>query len=151
MWLLEQQNYSIKLEIHETKDIADNHVNGSLTIIWKDYDNIIKNNPKMVYVSSVNPKETKGPHIHTRRNSYFSCIHGSVMFIIKNLDGSYTEIESSAENGLMVFIPKNIASAQINTSIGISRILVLADLAWKPNDNEMHNTTFDNYDWEKWQ
>ena len=105
----------------------------------------------MVYVSSVNPKEIKGPHIHTQRDSYFSCIHGSVMFIIKNLDGSYTEIESSAENGLMVFIPKNIASAQINTSIGISRILVLADLAWKPNDNEMHNTTFDNYDWEKWQ
>jgi len=147
---LEQQNYSIKQEIHETKDIADNHVNGSLTVIWKDYDNIIKNNPKMVYVSSVNPKEIKGPHIHTRRNSYFSCIHGSVMFIIKNPDGSYTEIESSAENGVMVFVPKNIVSAHINTSNGISRILALADIAWRSDDNEMKNMPFDDYDWQKW-
>ena len=147
---MENRDYSIRLETHETKDITDNHVNGSLTVIWKDYDKIIKNNPRMVYVSSVNPKEIKGPHIHTRRDSYFSCIHGSVMFIIKNLDGSYTEIESSAENGLMVFVPKNIASAHINTSSEISRILVLADLAWKPNDNEMRNTTFDDYDWNKW-
>ena len=147
---MENRDYSIRLETHETKDITDNHVNGSLTVIWKDYDKIIKNNPRMVYVSSVNPKEIKGPHIHTQRDSYFSCIHGSVMFIIKNLDGSYTEIESSAENGLMVFVPKNIASAHINTSSEISRILVLADLAWKPNDNEMRNTTFDDYDWNKW-
>ena len=147
---MENRDYSIRLETHETKDITDNHVNGSLTVIWKDYDKIIKNNPRMVYVSSVNPKEIKGPHIHTRRDSYFSCIHGSVMFIIKNLDGSYTEIESSAENSLMVFVPKNIASAHINTSSEISRILVLADLAWKPNDNEMRNTTFDDYDWNKW-
>ena len=83
---MEQQNYSTKLEIHETKDIADNHVNGSLTVIWKDYDNIIKNNPKMVYVSSVNLGETKGPHVHIKRSSYFTCIHGRVVFILKNLD-----------------------------------------------------------------
>jgi hypothetical protein len=27
---------------------------------------------------------------------------------------------------------------------------VMADIAWKPNDNEMENSSFDNYDWEKW-
>ena len=32
----------------------------------------------------------------------------------------------------------------------ISRILALADIAWKPNDNEMRNTLFENYDWKKW-
>jgi len=26
----------------------------------------------------------------------------------------------------------------------------LADVAWKPNDNEMENNTFDDYDWKKW-
>jgi dTDP-4-dehydrorhamnose 3,5-epimerase len=30
-----------------------------------------------------------------------------------------------------------------------SRVLTLADLAWKPNDNEMINVSFDDYDWEK--
>ena len=26
----------IKLEKHDTKDIMDNHVNGSLTVVWRD-------------------------------------------------------------------------------------------------------------------
>jgi len=62
---------SIKLEKHDTKDIHDDHVNGSLTVIWRDWDKIIKNHPKMIYVSSVTSGEVKGPHIHTRRESYF--------------------------------------------------------------------------------
>jgi len=31
-----------------------------------------------------------------------------------------------------------------------SRILTLADLAWRPNDNEMKNVNFTDYDWKKW-
>jgi dTDP-4-dehydrorhamnose 3,5-epimerase len=139
---LEKNDIIINLEQHPTKHIHDGHVNGSLTVIWRDYDNIIKNNPKMVYVSSVNPNEIKGPHIHTKRNSYFSCIHGNVIFIIKNDDGSYSEIESN---------PKNVPSAHVNISDGISRVLTLADIAWRSNDNEMKNLTFDDYDWKKWK
>ena len=119
----------IKLETFPTKDILDNHVNGSLTVIWRDWDKIIKNPPKMVYVSSVNPGEIKGPHIHTKRNSYFVCVEGKVMFVIKDKHGKYVEIESSADEP----------------------VLVLADVAWRPNDNEMKNTSFDDYDWEKWK
>ena len=74
---------SINLEKHETKNTVDQHVNGSLTVIWRDWDNIIKHEPKMVYVSSVNPGEIKGPHTHTKRNGYFVCIHGKVLFIYK--------------------------------------------------------------------
>ena len=65
---------SINLEKHETKNTVDQHVNGSLTVIWRDWDNIIKHEPKMVYVSSVNPGEIKGPHTHSKRNGYFVCI-----------------------------------------------------------------------------
>ena len=42
----------IELEKHVTKDIHDSHTNGDLTVIWRDWDNIIKKTPKMVYVSS---------------------------------------------------------------------------------------------------
>ena len=63
-----------KLEKHETKDVIDNHINGSLTVIWRDYDKIIADYPKMIYVSSVNPGELKGPHLHTKRNSHFICM-----------------------------------------------------------------------------
>ena len=140
----------IKLEKHDTKDIHDNHKNGSLTVIWRDWDKFLVNDPKMVYVSSVNTGEIKGPHLHKKRISYFTCLHGKVIFILKNIDGSFSEIESSSENPILLKIPPGMPSAHINISDNVSRILVLTDIAWKPNDNEMDNVTFDNYDWKKW-
>jgi dTDP-4-dehydrorhamnose 3,5-epimerase len=142
--------FIIKLEKHPTKSIIDQHENGSLTVIWRDWDDIIKNQPKMVYVSSVNKDEIKGPHIHKKRNSYFTCIHGKVIFVIKDNHGNYHEIESSEEKPVMVNVPKNYPSAHINISSGISRVLAMADISWKPNDDEMINTKFDDYDWTKW-
>ena len=147
---MSNSSYSINLETHDTKNIESGNVNGSLTVIWRDWDNIVKNHPKMVYVSSVNHGEIKGPHLHLKRTSYFTCIHGKVAFVIRDENGNYVEIESSSENPVMVMVPKNIASGHVNLSDGISRILTLADISWKPNDNEMENVTFDNYDWEKW-
>ena len=140
----------IDLEKYETKDINDQHVNGSLTVVWRDWDGLIKNSPKMVYVSSVNPGEIKGPHIHTKRNSYFVCIHGKVLFVIKNKQGEYVEKISTADKPLLIIVPKNMASAHLNLSKGISKVLTLADVAWKPNDNEMKNDDFVDYDWNKW-
>jgi dTDP-4-dehydrorhamnose 3,5-epimerase len=143
-------DHSIKLEKHDTKDIHDSIINGSLTVIWRDWDEIIKNHPKMVYVSSVNVGQIKGPHTHTRRESYFTCIHGKVVFVIKKPDGTLEEIISSDENPVMVHVPKNYPSAHMNLSSGVSRVLALADIAWRPNDNEMINDHFD-YDWSKWK
>ena len=147
---MNKEDYVIKLERHDTQDINKNSVNGSLTVIWRDWDKILKNEPKMVYVSSVNSGEIKGPHLHTKRDSYFTCIHGRVTFVIKSGD-EYIEIESDAEKPILVYVPKNIASAHINTSGGISRVLALANIAWKPNDNEMRNINFDNFEWSKFK
>ena len=141
----------IELEKHETRDINDQHVNGSLTVVWRDWDKIIKNEPKMVYISAVNSGEIKGPHIHLKRNSYFVCIHGKVVFILKRNNDEYEEIISSEENPVLVHVPKTIASAHINLDNKTSKILTLADVAWKPNDNEMQNVEFENYDWSKWK
>lgn len=145
-----KENFQFKLEKHQTHSIDDDHVNGSLTVIWRDWDQILQNTPKMVYVSSVESGGIKGPHIHTKRNSYFTCIHGKVVFILQTNEGEFLEIESSAENPVMVYVPKNMASAHVNLSDSSSTVLALADLAWRPNDQEMKNTTFINYDWKKW-
>ena len=141
---------SMKLEVHETKDVNDQHVNGKLTVIWRDWDNFLESDPKMMYVSSVNSGEKKGPHLHTIRDSYFVCVRGKVVFIVKTDDGNYEEIESSEENPTLVHIPKNVASAHINLSNQTSTVLALASHSWKPNDNEMLNVTFTDYDWKKW-
>jgi len=148
---MEDNAFSIKLEKYLTKNTSDQHVNGSLTVVWRDWDNIIKNHPKMVYVSSVNPGEIKGPHLHKKRNSYFVCIHGKVVFIVKEKNGKYVEIESSSENSVLVYVPKNVPSAHINTSKETSRILALADIAWRADDNEMEDVSFDDYEWKKWK
>ena len=104
----------------------------------------------MVYVSSVNKGEIKGPHLQLKRTSYFVCIKGRVMFVAKDDEGNFNEIESSEENPVLIRIPNNIPSAHVNLSENVSIILTLADIAWKPNDNEMINVTFDDYNLEKW-
>ena len=86
---------SYDLEKHVTKDIHDSHINGSLIPIWRDWDKIITVQPEMVYVTTINPGETKGPHLHIIRHSYYVCIKGKVVFIIKDESGKYIEIESS--------------------------------------------------------
>ena len=141
----------IELEKHLTKDIHDSHTNGELTVVWRDWDNIIKKIPKMVYVSSINPREIKGPHLHKNRASYFSCIHGKVVFIIQDEDGDFKEIEIDSEKPVLICVPNGLASAHVNVGKEQARILVLADIAWRPNDNEMINVEFTDYDFNKWK
>ena len=148
---MEGKDFSVwDLEKHQTKDITDSHINGDLTVIWRDWDNIIKDQLKMIYVTSVNPGEIKGPHLHTKRNSYFVCIHGEVLFAIQKKSGEYEEIRTNADKPVVIVIPKNVPAAHININDGVSRVLTLADLSWKPDDDEMKNIPFDDYDWKKW-
>jgi len=141
---------SVKLDRYPTKDIRDGHINGVLTVIWRDWDNILESEPRMVYVSSVNPGEIKGPHLHTKRDSYFVCIRGKVVFIAKDKAGRYHEIESSEDAPVLVQIPRGHASAHINTTNEIATVLALANPAWRSDDDEMKDVSFDDYDLKKW-
>ena len=140
----------IRLEKHDTKDINDSHVNGELTVIWRDWDEII-NVPKMVYVNSVNPKQVKGPHLHENRTTYFYCVDGKIVIIIQDKKGDFHEIELDSVKPILVSVSNGIAAAIVNPNNNIAKVLVLADIAWKPNDNEMKNIKFEDYDWHKWK
>ena len=145
-----EKNFSVwDLEKHQTKDIADSHINGELTVIWRDWDNLLKNHPKMVYVNSINPGEIKGPHIHKNRTTSFFCIDGSVVLIIQDDDKKFHEMKMNSEKPVLITVPNGIAVAIVNPTGRIAKVLVLADIAWRPNDNEIKNITFDDYDWEK--
>ena len=140
----------VPLDTYPTKDVKDNHLNGELTVIWRNWDKIIKT-PEMVYVNSVNPGEIKGPHIHKNRTSYFLCLQGKMIIVIRDKNEKYHEIETNSTESKLISVSNGTPAAIINPSKNISKILVLADVAWKPNDNEMENTTFDDYDWNKWK
>ena len=139
-----------KLEVHETKNTTTGKVNGELVVIYRDWDKYLESPPAMIYITSVSPNGIKGPHLHKKRNSYFLCIEGKILFIIREQNGQYTEIITEKDTPQLISVPKGIASAHINLSSDKSSILVLADVAWKPNDNEMENVEFSDYDWTKW-
>ena len=73
---VESKNFSVlDLEKHETKDITDSHINGELTVVWRDWDNLIKKHPKMVYVNSVNPGEIKVTlTLNFLKSKYIPCV-----------------------------------------------------------------------------
>ena len=139
-----------ELERHETKDVKDSHINGELTVVWRDWDEII-NEPKMVYVNIINPKQIKGPHIHKNRTSYFYCIDGEIIIIVKDKEGNFHELKGDSRKPKLIEVSNDIPAAIVNPTTNISTVLVLADRAWKPDDNEMENVTFENYDWDKWK
>ena len=146
------KNFSIwDLEKHQTKDIADSHINGELTVIWRDWDNLLKNHPKMVYVNSINPGEIKGPHIHKNRTTSFFCMDGSIVLIIQDDGKKFHEMKMNSEKPVLITVPNGIAAAIVNPTDKIARVLVLADIAWRPNDNEMKDVLFDDYNWKKWK
>ena len=147
---MDDENFIINLEKHLTRDTNDSHVNGELTVIWRDWDDILPNYPKMVYVNSINPGEIKGPHLHKNRTTYFYCISGDIVIVIQDNDGKIHEISTNLDTSILISVPNGMAAALVNPNNEISKVLVLADIAWKPNDNEMENVKFDNYDWSKW-
>ena len=105
----------------------------------------------MIYLNSINPGEIKGPHIHKNRTSYFFCIQGKMTIVIQDRNGTYHDIEANSESSKLISVSNGISAAIINPSKNISKILVMADVAWKPNDNEMKNDLFNDYDWKKWE
>ena len=140
-----------ELERHKTKDVLDSHINGDLTVVWRDWDNIIKNHPKMVYLNTVNSGEVKGPHLHKNRTTYFSCVQGEIIIVIRKNNGEIREIKSNPNEPSLICVKNGVAAAIVNPTKTISQVLVLADIAWKPNDNEMVNVDFIDYDFTKWR
>jgi len=138
------------LERHQTKDTLDSHVNGELTVIWRDWDKVI-HDPKMIYLNIINTKQVKGPHLHQNRTSYFYCIEGEIILVIKDDSGKYHEVKTSSDKAEMIEVKNGVAAAIVNPSVNLSKVLVLADIAWKPNDNEMKNVEFQDYNWDKWK
>mgnify|MGYP001169379654 CR=1 FL=1 len=69
----------------------------------------------------------------------------------KDEDGNFKEIEIDSEKPVLICVPNGLASAHVNVGKEQARILVLADIAWRPNDNEMINVEFSDYDFNKWK
>ena len=67
------------------------------------------------------------------------------------MNGKYHELISSEDEPTLIHVPSNVGSAHLNLTKETATVLVLADLAWKPNDDEMKNISFTDYNWKKWE
>ena len=68
--------------------------------------------------------------------------------VVKESDGKLHEVTLDSKKPELACIPNGIAAALVNTTDHVAKVLVLADIAWKPNDNEMENVSFEEYDWK---
>ena len=75
-------------------------------------------------------------------------MNNKILFWIS--EGKIHEISSNCDDPILISVPNGTPAAILNSSNKISKVLVLADVAWKPNDDEMMNVKFTNYDWKKW-
>jgi dTDP-4-dehydrorhamnose 3,5-epimerase len=70
--------------------------------------------------------------------------------VIQDNNGKFHEIKADSEKPVLITVPNGIAAAIVNPTTKIAKVLVLADIAWRPNDNEMKDVLFDDYDWKKY-
>ena len=103
----------------------------------------ILNKKNIIYFNSINFKKNKYYKRKIKKKD-------SIIFIIKDENGTYHEKKLSETNPELIFIPKGIPAAHINIGPITGKILALADISWKPDNNEMKNVKFDDYEWEKW-
>ena len=127
---MDDKNFIINLEKHPTKDTNDFHINGELTVIWRDWDKIFPKNPEMVYVNTVNAKEIKGPHLHKNRTTYFYCISGEIVIIIEDSEGKIYEISANSNIPILIVVPNKLAAAIINPTAIQSTIEAMPFLFW---------------------
>ena len=100
---------------------------------------------RMVYVTTVNPGERKGPILHKRRKSTVMPVRGNptIMFHMTKHDEDARRLYicplySPCSDGgpLVAEIPPGVAVEYVNTGTDVAVFLVIADYAWRPNDDE---------------
>ena len=117
--------YTIKLEKHETKNIEDKHVNGSLTVIWRDWDNIIKNHPKMIYVTSVNPDcNVTILELAKKISSLFPEKKLKVIFDKQSIDDEYIKSKIYLQNPDITKITKLGWTPKFSIEMGFTRTIM---------------------------
>jgi hypothetical protein len=123
-------------------------VNGYLIPIYNIYEGFFRSGeePQQVYLTVINGKMVKGPHLHFIRTGCFTCIKGNARFILKTLDG-YKVIYSGEDfEYKSVIVPTGIPAALQNLGESEAFILNMPQPAWTPEMNDEHTADFSDFD-----
>lgn len=124
----------------------DGEPNGDVLPLFHNWNKLFEGKcPKFIYVTTVDPYSTKGPHLHKQRTSYLFIIKGSVELQSIMKGGiELAELVSNAEKYMCVKLEPNYPIKIINPFAQEAILINVAfDHVWQENDT-------DNYDVEDW-
>ena len=115
--------------IFQTKD-ANGAPNGKLVTVWD------KSNPghipAQVYVTTVYPDCSKGPHLHYQRAGRFFCLIGEVAIITRK-NGVYETTVLNASRGYLD-VPAGVAAKIVNRKLAEAYVISMPSGVFDPDD-----------------
>lgn len=102
--------------------------------------------PQQVYLTTVLPGASKGPHLHHIRTGFFTCIKGNVRVVLK-LDAGYEVFYSGeAHQFRSVEIPTGIPALVQCMGSEEAYVLNMPNPAWTPEMKDEHSADFSDFD-----
>jgi dTDP-4-dehydrorhamnose 3,5-epimerase-like enzyme len=101
---------------------------------------------QQINITSLAPKQVKGPHLHLVRSVLLTCIKGNVQIVVKTEDKYCCYLSGELYNHNTIEIPTGVPSAIQN--IGEDEALVLAvwNKPWTPDLKDEYSVNFSGYD-----
>jgi len=127
---------------------AESKTNGFLVPIYNIHDKFFApgKEPQQVYLTTILPKQIKGPHLHYIRTGCFTCIRGNARFVLK-VDGEYQVFYSGEDyEYLSVIVPTGVPAALQNICEEEAFVINMPHPAWTPDMNDEHTADFSDFD-----
>ncbi|MFZ2360448.1 MAG: WxcM-like domain-containing protein [Anaerolineae bacterium] len=129
-----------------TRD-ASGHTNGYLVPLYNVHEEFFAtgHEPQQVYLTTIAPNCSKGPHLHHIRTGFFTCIKGNVRIVVK-VDNEYQEYYSGeAHNYCSVEIPTGVPALIQNLGDEEAFVLNMPCPAWTMEMKDEHTADFSDY------
>lgn len=126
----------------------DGKPNGWLLPIFNAHDGLVSDqqHPRQAYITAVAPGEVKGPHLHFKRWGLFTCIRGNVQIVVRT-EAGYRHYLSGEDHGFATIqIPVGVPAMIVNIGEGEAYLLNLPSPEWRPDDQDEHTVSFDDYE-----
>jgi len=88
-----------------------------------------------VYMTTIAPGKSKGPHLHRVRAGAFTVIRGSVRIVLR-INGDYIEHDCSGPSYKTVHVPAGVPCCLYNLGNSEAIILNMPTPPWRDNSDE---------------
>lgn len=130
----------------ETRDQAGLS-NGYLVPIYNIHDEFFAagREPQQVYLTTLAPHSSKGPHLHHIRTGCFTCIKGNVRIVVKLGEEYHEYYSGESYNYCSIEIPSGVPALLQNLGAEEAMVLNMPCPAWTPDMDDEYTADFDDY------